>query len=226
MLAATDVLHTQRGQPAPGQRGQVGMPARAAVLAWARHKQRRVGLAQIGAKGQQHIRTHLKRRWPDVRQFDFHMHNARGMALPSIYSALRTLDQGDTAVIEGTLGGIGGGQYGGNGRACGMVATEDFMHMLEGMGIATGVDLDKLIDCVWMLERIIGRSAYGCVAKAGPRPTHPGSLFDPNMPSVESLEAAKHFRFGPQAYEKDALSPWKHPISGPYHQGPRAPMTT
>lgn len=168
----------------------------------------------------------IKRRWPHIRQFDFHMHNARGMALPSIYAALRTLDKDDTAIIEGTLGGIGGGQYGGNGRACGMAATEDFMHMLEGMGIATGVNLDKLIDCVWMLERIIGRSTYGCVAKAGPRPLRPASFFDPNMPSVESLEAARHFRFGPQAYEKDALSPWKHPISGPYYQGSREPMTT
>ena len=164
----------------------------------------------------------VKRRWPHVRQFDFHMHNARGMALPSIYAALRTLDKDDTAVIEGTLGGIGGGQYGGNGRACGMAATEDFMHMLEGMGIETGVNLDKLIDCVWMLERIIGRPAFGCVARAGPRPLHPDSFFDPNMPSVESLEAARHFRFGPQAYEKNALSPWKRPISGPYYDAYQA----
>ncbi len=162
----------------------------------------------------------IKRRWPEVKQFHFHMHNARGMALASIYAALRTMDEHDTAIIEGTLGGIGGGQYGGNGRACGMVATEDLVHMLEGMGIATGVDLDKLIECVWLLERIIGRPAFGCVAKAGPRPADPSAFYDPNMPAVESLEAAKHFKWGPQAYEKEGYSPWKNPISGPYFQAP------
>ena len=167
----------------------------------------------------------IKRRWPEVKQFHFHMHNARGMALPSIYAALRTLDGHDTAIVEGTLGGIGGGQYGGNGRACGMVATEDLMHMLEGMGIATGVNLDKLIECVWLLERIIGRPAFGCVAKAGPRPTHPSAFYDPNMPAVESLDAAKHFKWGPQAYEKEGYSPWKNPISGPYFQAPNEART-
>lgn len=165
----------------------------------------------------------VKRRWPEVRHFHLHMHNARGMALPSIYAALRALGPDDTVLLEGTLGGIGGGQYGGNGRASGMAATEDLMHMLEGMGIDTGVDLDKIIDCVWMLERIIGRPAFGLVSKAGPRPATPDAFYDPNMPAVESLEAAKHFKRGPGAYAKEGYSPWKQPISGPYWQGPEAP---
>ncbi|MFN0302844.1 MAG: hypothetical protein ACKVQU_21120 [Burkholderiales bacterium] len=165
----------------------------------------------------------VKRRWPEVRKFHLHMHNARGMALPSIYAALRTLGPDDTMLLEGTLGGIGGGQYGGNGRASGMAPTEDLMHMLEGMGIDTGVNLDKLIDCVWMLERIIGRPAFGLVAKAGPRPATANALYDPNMPAVESLEAAKHFKLGPAVYQKEGYSPWKQPISGPYWQGDEAP---
>ena len=163
----------------------------------------------------------VKRRWPHVKQFHFHMHNARGMALPSLYAALRTLDASDTALIEGTLGGIGGGQFGGNGRACGMAATEDLMHMLDGMGIRTGVDLDKLIDCVWMLESIIGRPAYGMVAKAGPRPETPDQFYAPNLPGLESLEAAKHFKLGPKTYEKEGFIPWKHPITGPWYCGPQ-----
>ncbi len=158
----------------------------------------------------------IKRRWPVVHQFQLHMHNARGMALPSIYAALRTLDKSDTLILEGTLGGIGGGQFGGNGRASGMAATEDVMHMLEGMGIDTGVDLDKIIDCVWMLEKIIGRPAYGYVAKAGPRPTKPEDFYDPNMPGIESLEAVKHFKFGSQAYAHEGSFPWTQPITGPY----------
>ena len=143
------------------------------------------------------------------------------MALPSLYAALRTLDASDTALIEGTLGGIGGGQFGGNGRACGMAATEDLMHMLDGMGIRTGVDLDKLIDCVWMLESIIGRPAYGMVAKAGPRPETPDQFYAPNLPGLESLEAAKHFKLGPKTYEKEGFIPWKHPITGPWYCGPQ-----
>jgi hydroxymethylglutaryl-CoA lyase len=161
----------------------------------------------------------LKRRWPAVRQFHLHMHDARGMALPSLYAALRTLDSGDTMLVDGTLGGLGGGQYCGNGMASGMVATEDFLHMLEGMGIDTGVDLDKLIECVWLLERLLGVSAFGHVSKAGPRP-QPTQLYDPNLPAVESLNAARHFKLGPSAYEGEAYSPWKQPISGPWFRAP------
>jgi hydroxymethylglutaryl-CoA lyase len=165
----------------------------------------------------------IKRRWPEVKHFHLHMHDARGMAMPSIYAALRTLDATDTVLLEGTLGGVGGGQYSGNGSASGMVATEDLMHMLEGMGIPTGVDLNKIIECVWMLEEIIGKPAFGHVSKAGPRPTDPKDFFDPNLPAVESLKAAKHFKLGPGAYENESYSPWSKPITGPYFQGPKEP---
>lgn len=162
----------------------------------------------------------IKRRWPEVKRFHLHIHDARGMALPALAAALRTLEPADTLAIDGTIGGIGGGQYGGNGRACGMAATEDVLHMLDGMGIETGVDLGKIIDCVWALEAIIGRPAFGHVAKAGPRPKTPAEFYDPNMPGVESLEAAKHFRLGPKAYAESDLRPWRAPISGPYHRTP------
>ena len=161
----------------------------------------------------------LKRRWPTVRQFHLHMHDARGMALPSLYAALRTLDSADTMLVDGTLGGLGGGQYCGNGMASGMVATEDFLHMLEGMGIDTGVDIDKLIECVWLLERLLGVTAFGHVSKAGPRPKR-SQLYDPNLPAVESLKGARHFKLGPAAYEGEAYSPWKHPIAGPWFNSP------
>ena len=161
----------------------------------------------------------LKRRWPAVRQFHLHMHDARGMAMPSLYAALRTLDVGDTMLVDGTLGGLGGGQYCGNGMASGMVPTEDFLHMLEGMGIDTGVDLDKVIECVWLLERLLGVTAFGHVSKAGARP-QPGRLYDPNLPAVESLGAARHFKLGAAAYEREAYSPWKQPISGPWFRAP------
>ena len=157
----------------------------------------------------------IRRRWPGVRQFHLHLHDARGMALPSLYAALRTLEGGDTLLVDGTLGGLGGGQYCGNGIASGMVATEDFLHMLEGMGIETGVDLDKLVECVWLLERLVGVTAFGHVSKAGPRPG-PGGFYDPNLPAVESLQGARHFKHGPAAYAAEGYSPWKAPINGPW----------
>lgn len=168
----------------------------------------------------------VKRRWPEVKQFHLHMHDARGMALPCLYAALRTLDASDTVLIDGTLGGVGGGQYCGNGIASGMVPTEDLLHMLEGMGIATGVDLDRIIDCVWLLERILGQPTFGHVSKAGPRPTDPARHYDPNLPAVESLQAARHFKLGPAAYQGEAYSPWKQAITGPWFQGPTPDTTT
>ena len=94
----------------------------------------------------------VKERWPHIRRFYLHLHNARGMALPSAYAAMRALTPDDTLVLDGTVGGIGGCPYCGTGRATGMMATEDLFHMLEGMGIETGVDVAKLIDCAWLLE--------------------------------------------------------------------------
>lgn len=153
----------------------------------------------------------IKGRWPHIRRFYLHLHNTRGMALPSAYAAMRVLTSDDTLVLDGTVGGIGGCPYCGTGQATGMMATEDFFHMLEGMDIETGVDIDKLIDCAWLLERILGRFTYGAVAKAGPRPMSPDKWFDPNMPFVETLDQAKHFKLGPDAYE-GGIYPWKQPI--------------
>jgi hydroxymethylglutaryl-CoA lyase len=159
-------------------------------------------------------------RWPEVHHYHLHMHNARGLALPCMVSALSLLDARHTLLLESTLGGIGGGQYCGNGTASGMVATEDLVHLLHGMGIPTGVDLDKLIDCVWLLERIIGRSSFGHVSKAGPRPLQPSEFYDANLPAVESLQAARHFKLGAQAIGSAGYLPWREPITGPYFADP------
>jgi hydroxymethylglutaryl-CoA lyase len=161
------------------------------------------------------IFTRVKKRWPDVTDFRAHLHNSRGMALPSTYAAIKCLEPKDTLHIEGTIGGVGGCPYCGNGRATGMVATEDLMHMLEGMGIETGVDLDKLIDCVWLLEETIGRMAWGHVSRTGPRPTRLEQMYDANAPFVETLEQARHFKLGPKMYE-GCINPWSEPITSPY----------
>jgi len=161
------------------------------------------------------ILSRIKRKWPDITDFGAHLHNARGMAVAATYAAIKTLDSTDTLRIEGTIGGIGGCPYCGNGAATSMAPTEDIMHMLEGMGIETGVDMDKLIDCVWMMEEMIGRMAWGHVSRAGPRPTKPSQFFSPNAPFVETVEQARHFKLGPKLYE-GCIVPWSEPITSPY----------
>ena len=121
----------------------------------------------------------------------------------------------DSVHLDGTIGGFGRCPYGGHGRATGMMPTEDLMNMLEEMGIDTGVDLNKLIECVWMCEEIVGRPLMGHVSKAGRSPSKVEDLFDPNMPFVETMEQAKHFLTGPEAYE-GGVYPWRELITSPY----------
>ena len=157
----------------------------------------------------------IKEMWPEITEFKAHLHNSRGMALPSMYAAITSLGPEDTLQLDGTIGGIGGCPYCGNGRATGMAPTEDALHMMEGMGIDTGVDLYKLIECVWMCEELIGRDTWGHVSRAGPRPDTTAELFDINAPFVETLEQATHFKKGPKAYE-GGIYPWREPIASPY----------
>jgi hydroxymethylglutaryl-CoA lyase len=157
--------------------------------------------------------TAIARKWPQIKNVYLHLHDARGMALPSIYAALRALDHTYTVQLDVVAGGIGGCPYCGNGRATGMAATEDVVHMLETMGIPTGVDLGRLIDAVWLLEETIGRTTPGHVSKAGPRPDR-GSRYDPNLPLVETHDQARHFKLGERAI-RDGLRPWRAPIPEP-----------
>jgi hydroxymethylglutaryl-CoA lyase len=159
----------------------------------------------------------VKERWPEINHFRLHLHNGRNMAIASAYAAMRTLGPEDTLDLDGTIGGMGGCPYCGNGRATGMAPTEDLLHMMEDMGVETGVNIDKLIDCVWMAERVIGRELYGHVSKAGPRPKRLEQLYDIDMPFVETIEQAKHFKQGPGAYE-GGIYPYSEPITSPYRE--------
>jgi isopropylmalate/homocitrate/citramalate synthase len=67
-----------------------------------------------------------------------HFHDTRGTALANVLAAL----QEDIAVVDSSAGGLGGCPYAPG--ASGNLATEDLLYMLHGMGIATGVDLDKV----------------------------------------------------------------------------------
>ena len=155
-----------------------------------------------------------RERWPEIHNWGFHLHNTRGVALVSYYLILTTLGPEDTVTLDGSLGGLAGCPYCGNGRGATMVPTEDFFYMTQEMGIVdgelAGVDLKKLCDAVAVAEEVIGHPTWGHVSKSGPRPRG-DELYAMDMPFIETLEQAQHFRKGPSVYQ-GCLSPWKEPI--------------
>ena len=67
--------------------------------------------------------------------------------------------------FDASVGGVGGCPYAPG--AAGNMATEDLVFLLHGMGVATGVDLDKLIEAGNIAEQVIGRPLPGKVHHAG-----------------------------------------------------------
>ena len=72
----------------------------------------------------------------------------------------------------------------------------------------------------YLSDKSIGRHAFGHVSKAGPRPLLPAEFYDPNLPAVESLQAARHFKLGPGAIGSEGYVPWREPITGPFFAEP------
>jgi len=145
----------------------------------------------------------ISEKYPEVTKFHMHMHNTRGVTIASYYEALKFgVDSFDTSI-----GGMGGCPYCGNGRAAGHVPTEDFVDLCQELGIETGYNLDKLIEAAAIAEEVVGHPLWGHISKAGARPTD-DRLYPRDMPFVESLAEAAHFRNGSGVYEGQ-LSPWK-----------------
>jgi hydroxymethylglutaryl-CoA lyase len=89
-----------------------------------------------------------------------HFHDTYGQALANLYAGM---EEG-ARVIDSAAGGLGGCPYAPG--ATGNVATEDVVYMLEGMGIATGVDIAKLVAATNEVSRLIGRPPVSRVASA------------------------------------------------------------
>jgi hydroxymethylglutaryl-CoA lyase len=84
-----------------------------------------------------------------------HFHDTRGTALANVVAGL---DSGIT-IYDASIGGMGGCPYAPG--AAGNLATEDLVYMLHGMGIKTGVDLEKLVDCGQLAEEILDKKLPG-----------------------------------------------------------------
>jgi hydroxymethylglutaryl-CoA lyase len=89
-----------------------------------------------------------------------HFHDTYGQALANIYASLALgLHTFDTSVA-----GLGGCPYAKG--ATGNVATEDVVFMLHGLGIATGIDLDRLVDAGAAISDVLGRPPVSRVGRA------------------------------------------------------------
>ncbi len=95
-----------------------------------------------------------------------HFHNTRGTGLANVWAAIGA----GARVVDASIGGLGGCPFAPG--AAGNVATEDVAYMLERAGIATGLDLDQLIDTNRWLAGVMGKDLPAMVGKAGgfPKP--------------------------------------------------------
>jgi hydroxymethylglutaryl-CoA lyase len=99
---------------------------------------------------------------PDVPLL-LHFHNTRGTGLANVLAALQL----GVSEFDASVGGLGGCPYAPG--ATGNIATEELVHMVEDMGVATGVDLEAMIAAAAEAERIVGRTLSSQVLRAGPR---------------------------------------------------------
>lgn len=93
-------------------------------------------------------------------QLGLHFHDTRGMAIANILVGLEL----GLSIIEGSIGGMGGCPYAPG--ASGNVATEEVVHLLQGLGIDSGVDLDRLLQTGLWIEGLTGGSLSGKLLRA------------------------------------------------------------
>jgi hydroxymethylglutaryl-CoA lyase len=92
-----------------------------------------------------------------------HLHDTRGTALVNAYAAMEMgVRRFDTAV-----GGLGGSPFAAG--AGGNLATEDLVHLCDDLGVATGIDLDRLLAVSARVAELVGHVVPSRVAAAGPR---------------------------------------------------------
>jgi len=92
-----------------------------------------------------------------------HLHETRGTGLLNAYAAMLSgVCRFDTAV-----GGLGGSPFADG--AGGNLATEDFVAVLDDLGVATGIVLDRLLEASSLARELVGHDLASRVATAGPR---------------------------------------------------------
>ncbi|HSE74737.1 MAG TPA: hydroxymethylglutaryl-CoA lyase [Dongiaceae bacterium] len=96
----------------------------------------------------------------DIRHLAAHFHDTYGQALANLLAVL----QMGVATVDASVSGLGGCPYAPG--ASGNVATEDVVYMLHGLGIATGIDLDRLAQAGAFISGALGRPSGSKAAMA------------------------------------------------------------
>lgn len=89
-----------------------------------------------------------------------HFHDTRGTGLVNVYAAL----EAGIRTFDSSIAGLGGCPYAPG--ASGNISTEDLVYMLHGMGIETGVQLEKLVETGAFMERVLNRTLPSRVLQA------------------------------------------------------------
>jgi isopropylmalate/homocitrate/citramalate synthase len=124
-----------------------------------------VGIADtIGVATPAEVQALLARLLRDVpaSRLAVHFHDTRGTALANVLASLEL----DIATVDVAAGGLGGCPFAPG--ALGNLATEDLVYMLNGMGIETGVDLEKVRVASGQMEAVLGRRLPSRYLQAGP----------------------------------------------------------
>jgi hydroxymethylglutaryl-CoA lyase len=100
------------------------------------------------------VRQMVQRMMPSVGDngLALHFHDTRGTALANVLTAL----QMGIRTVDSSSGGLGGCPYAPG--ASGNLATEDLLYMLHGMGIETGVDLDRVVEASNYVLGVLGKA--------------------------------------------------------------------
>jgi hydroxymethylglutaryl-CoA lyase len=114
----------------------------------------------VGTAGQAQALVDKLAHHVPVQQLAAHFHDTYGQALANIHAVL----QSGISVIDSSVAGLGGCPYAKG--ATGNVATEDVVYMLQGMGIETGVDMDKLLEAGRFISDFLGREPVSRAATA------------------------------------------------------------
>jgi hydroxymethylglutaryl-CoA lyase len=89
-----------------------------------------------------------------------HFHDTYGMAVANVYASY----QFGLRVFDSSVAGLGGCPYAPG--ATGNVATEDLVYLLNGLGVATGIDLQRLVECADWISKQLGRAPASLVMRA------------------------------------------------------------
>jgi hydroxymethylglutaryl-CoA lyase len=101
-------------------------------------------------------------RWPDLA-IALHLHDTRGTAMANAFAALEL----GVTDFDSSVGGLGGCPFAKHKGSAGNIVTEDLVFMCQEMGIETGVDLDRMIECAALAEDVVGHPLPSKLLRGG-----------------------------------------------------------